>query len=149
MLGISLSKSLKIASVGVGIAIVLVIVYFIYQRFIVSKPGSFQENNEYVSDSIQKGIPVELTMWGVPWCPHSKRAKPIWEGFAKQVDGTMINGYEIVTQYVDCEDEPAKCSEANIDGYPTITALRDGKTFKLEESVSDKTLEAFLEKVCQ
>ena len=48
---------------------------------------------------------VEIYFFHVEWCPHCKRAEPIWSDFSKKMDNSEVNGYKIKCIDIDCTND--------------------------------------------
>ena len=83
------------------------------------------------------------------WCPHCKKAKPVWSQFTNKYDGKVVNGSKIICVAVDCTDpdkqETAQMiSQFNITSYPTIKMVKDGNTYEFDAKITDTNLEEFV-----
>ena len=58
-----------------------------------------------------------FTMFGVDWCPHCVKAKPLFESLGPTV---TIDGQAVNLQYVNPEQDKAAAQGYAIDGYPTF-----------------------------
>jgi thiol-disulfide isomerase/thioredoxin len=70
---------------------------------------------------------AEFIMFGVPWCPHCVAAKPEFE---KLGSTATIGGRSVSCRYVDPEEEPSAASGYDIQGYPTLFLVKNGKPMK-------------------
>ncbi len=64
----------------------------------------------------------KITMYGAEWCPHCQNEK---RGFGESFK---------YVPYVECPEEPARCTTAGVDAYPTWI-LPDGRKFVGEQGV--------------
>ena len=63
-----------------------------------------------------------FTMYGAYWCPHCQNEKALFgEAFDR-------------VQYVECTKEPARCTAAGIEGFPTWVT-DDGRRFQGEQGL--------------
>ena len=91
----------------------------------------------------------KVTLYYADWCPHCKKAEPEWESFKQSTDGKSINGYKVSCVNINCTNEDdSKTSEYinkfNIDSYPTIKMVKDGKTIDFESRITTSSLDSFL-----
>lgn len=84
------------------------------------------------------------------WCPHCKRAKPEWDAFKTQYDGTEINGYVIKCIEIDCtsdspsSDVKAAMNKYDVSSFPTVKLIRDEQTVDFESKITRTTLASFV-----
>ena len=58
-----------------------------------------------------------FTMFGVDWCPHCVKAKPLFESLGPTV---TIGGHAVTLRYVNPELDKEKAKDYAIEGYPTF-----------------------------
>jgi glutaredoxin len=128
--------------------------YYIYTR---SGGPKFVPNAMFYGDD-GKGGPrpsgvgaIRVTMYGVPWCPHSKAAKKPWEEWMAANDGQTISGVKIACDTVNCEadeESEARCHAANVKGYPTVVAETPaGDSVIMDAKTTVAALNQFIAKV--
>jgi thiol-disulfide isomerase/thioredoxin len=130
------------------------VAYFVYTRYLANmikdKKYTDVANNASSQDAVQ------IYFFSADWCPHCKTAKPEWQQFVKQVNGTTVNNKTIQTIDVDCTDmdssktnDPAivktiqLVKEFDVKGFPTVLAVKDGKKIDYDAKVSLTTLNKF------
>jgi thiol-disulfide isomerase/thioredoxin len=130
------------------------VAYFVYTRYLANmikdKKYTDVANNASSKDAVQ------IYFFSADWCPHCKTAKPEWQQFVKQVNGTTVNNKTIQTIDVDCTDmdssktnDPAivktiqLVKEFDVKGFPTVLAVKDGKKIDYDAKVSLTTLNKF------
>lgn len=132
------------------IAIVLIIIfsfvgYYGYTQFYLNKKKKFSN----VANAVRQNVKITIYMFHVDWCPHCKKAMPEWEKFVAMYNGRDVNGYEITCTGVDCTNETAEIqtlmNKYNIESYPTVKMIKDGKTIDFESRISEKNLDQFIE----
>ena len=91
---------------------------------------------------------AEIMFFYANWCPHCKAAKPHWEELKEEYQGKNINGYTLVFTDIDCSEETPdvkeKTNEYEIEGYPTITLVKDGQVVDYDAKPTKDTLEKFI-----
>jgi glutaredoxin len=106
-------------------------IYFIFNK----KAGpKFVPNAEFYDKDGAGGAgggagSIKVTMFGVPWCPHSKASMKPWNEWKAANDGQTVSGAQVECETVNCEADEAseaKCSEAGVKGYPTVIAETPG-----------------------
>jgi thiol-disulfide isomerase/thioredoxin len=87
------------------------------------------------------------------WCPHCKTAKPEWEAFKKEYDGTQIDGYRLYCEEHDCSDHDADpevgqlIQTFKVAGFPTVKLVKDDKVIECNARPSRATLAEFVQTV--
>lgn len=80
-----------------------------------------------------------ITMYGADWCPHCQNEKKAFGDAFKQIP------------YVECPDNPQKCIDAGIKGYPTwvwpdgyspVGLLIKGKRLEGEQGIENLARES-------
>ena len=92
---------------------------------------------------------ASIYLFFADWCPHCKKAKPIWTSFIQKYDGKVINGLKLTCVSVDCTDtevpETAQMvSQFNISTYPTVKLTKDGNTYEFDAKITEANLEEFV-----
>jgi thiol-disulfide isomerase/thioredoxin len=90
---------------------------------------------------------VNLMLFYVDWCPHSKSAISEWELLKEEYNGKNVNGYTIMFEEYNCTRENENLiSKYNIKGFPTIKLIKNDQIFEyIEPSKPTKnTMEQFL-----
>ena len=65
--------------------------------------------------------------------PHCKKALPEWNGFSQANHGKDLYGYRVNCVDINCTNEDDSkvveyINKFNIDSYPTVKMIKDGKT---------------------
>jgi thiol-disulfide isomerase/thioredoxin len=58
-----------------------------------------------------------FTMFGVDWCPHCVKAKPLFESLGPTV---TIGGHAVTLRYINPEEQKDAAKDYVIEGYPTF-----------------------------
>ena len=110
------------------------------------KPNSGSSEQENGSSG-SEGNPVEIMLFSVDWCPHCKVARPEWNKTAESTKS--VNGRKVIFTDINCTSETAEVTslikQYNIEGYPTIKLLKDGKVIDFEAKPTEQHLKQFLE----
>lgn len=84
----------------------------------------------------------KLILFHVGWCGHCKRFKPIWDKFAKKING-MNSSVKCYSE--DCEKNKNICNKYGITGYPTIKLIKaNGDIVNYKGSRTEADLMEFL-----
>jgi hypothetical protein len=98
-----------------------------------------------------KNSQAELILFSVDWCPHCKKAQPIWNELKSDYENKSINGYTILFTEINCTNESPEVEKMinkyKIEGYPTIKLLKDGNVIEYDAKPNKATLEQFLNTV--
>ena len=109
------------------------------------KPNSGSSEEETGSTE-SEGKPVEIILFSVDWCPHCKVARPEWNKVAESTKS--INGRKIIFTDINCTDETPEVTSVikqyNIEGYPTIKLIKDGKVIDFDAKPTEQHLREFL-----
>ena len=133
------------------ITVVFVLICFmlyIYNKHIsLLITPKFKTNNEFVKDT--KAGEVVLYFFHVTWCPYSKTAKPLIEGFDLKVK--EVNNTKIIYKIIDGEKEEDKMNSfelkhnIKIDSFPTIYLEINDDVLEYNVKPTSETLMTFLE----
>ncbi len=146
--GLNTNTILIIASVVIFAAIA-VFYYFYY----IAKPSkaSYSPNSENNTKGMSSGSDAELLFFYADWCPHCKAAKPIWNDLKAEYEHKTVNGYKIIFTEIDCSEETQEVeklmNQYDVEGYPTIKLMKDGKIIEYDAKPSKETLTKFLNTV--
>ena len=124
---------------GVTVAIVAVILYFTVLKGKFAPTAVAEEEDEDGEKT------CEFIYFYTTWCPYSKQVMPVWQAFAKKWNGKTKNGYMIITSEVDCDQNEAVANKFNVQGYPTIKCIMNGKVVDFDAKPTADTLNQFIE----
>ncbi len=109
--------AIAILALGMGAAL-----YFIFY----SKPS---QPSSSLDDFAKCLASKNITMYGAAWCAHCQDQKNLFGGSFKFVP------------YVECPDEPQKCLNEGVTGYPTWV-FPDGKKLTGEQGLEKLSQES-------
>jgi len=125
----------------------LIVAIYLYNKYVTPMvDNKFIPNNEFQqksenSDDIQN---VELYIFTVNWCPHSKKAVPIWEQLKAEYSNKTFNNYNINFIQVDGEENPSLADKYKVEGYPTIKMVKGNQIIEYDAKPSLEHLKEFL-----
>jgi thiol-disulfide isomerase/thioredoxin len=129
----------------------LIVAGYVYNKYVTPMvDAKFIPNNEFhgqgtvggsTTDAIQE---VELYIFTVGWCPHSKKAIPIWNQLKDEYDNKPYNGYKINFIQVDGEESPDLADKYKVEGYPTIKLVKGNQIIEYDAKPSVAHLKEFL-----
>lgn len=145
----------KFVAILIIAAIFIYITIKVYQKYVSPKNYSSYiegysndpDKSTTSKDSIKE---ANLYLFKVDWCPHCKKAMPVWQDLASEYDNKVINGYKVNFIVVDGEQDAAMADKFKIEGYPTIKLVKDSNSsspqvIEYDAKVSKPTLIQFLE----
>jgi thiol-disulfide isomerase/thioredoxin len=113
------------------------------------KQGSSKTKNEDGAETqdLSKMPTAEIYLFKADWCPHCKRAIPIFNNVKSKYHDTSINGHRVIFRVVDCDAEPALAEKFNIEGYPTIKMVKDGEVIEFDAKPEEEAIVQFMNTV--
>ena len=131
-------------TIGIVVAVVgLIVVVVMFFRNYVNR--MFQQNTGETRKPKKAEKTCEVIFFYTTWCPYCKKALPIWQEFSKQWNGKVKNGYMMQMSEVDCDADEATANRFEVNGYPTIKCLMNGKSTDFDAKPSLSTLNQFLD----
>ena len=93
------------------------------------------------------GDTSKLIMFYADWCPHCKDAKPEVEKVKDELElsGNKVNGKKVEVELVNGDEEEEKCRKQNVQGFPTIILLTEGKRKDFNGARDAESIKGFLE----
>lgn len=135
---------LAICSIFIGLAI------YIYLYYIAPKlDPSFVPNREFVKEKEQSKN-ATLYFFYTNWCPHSKKALPIFNSLKTKLEGKPINDVIINFVNINGENEEEQMTDfekeykVKVDGYPTIYLVKGDQVVEYDAITTEETLNEFL-----
>jgi thiol-disulfide isomerase/thioredoxin len=132
------------------IALFVFLAIWFYRKYVIPslEEDGYKENNEYRGNTT--GGIVNLYYFYTEWCPHCKKARPVWNEFKEGygVNGNNIgsyNGMEIMFHEVDCDKEKSLADKFGIKSFPTIKMVYRGTTYEYDARPDVATLRKFVE----
>lgn len=123
--------------------IIAIYVYYTYVTPTIDK--KFIPNSEFHQEDEGSEVQeVELLFFTVAWCPHSKKAIPVWEELKKEYNGKTYNGHNIVFVQIDGEDNPDMADKYKVEGYPTIKLVKGNQVIEYDAKPTIENLKEFL-----
>lgn len=145
----SLITSIRFWMILVVIIFFLIVAVYTYNKYVTPMvDNKFIPNNEYQIQDAEGGsgdsVPeVDLYIFTVEWCPHSKKAIPIWNELKAEYSGTY-KGYKINFIQVDGEENPTLADKYKVEGYPTIKLIKGSQIIEYDAKPSLEHLKEFL-----
>lgn len=136
--------------------IVFIILFSLVAYYTVS--SNLWKKNPYsdVANKPSRTDEISVYFAWAGWCPHCKSAKPFWNAFSQEKEGTKINDkYTVRCIDVDCtnadnQETQTFVSEYSIQSYPTVFMIKpDGSRVNLDGKVTKDNLNNFLQTMTQ
>jgi thiol-disulfide isomerase/thioredoxin len=105
--------------------------------------NEFSKKKNIEDDGV--GGEIDIYLFTVTWCPHSKKALPIWEEIKKEYSNQIINGYKLNFIEVDGEENPELADKYKVEGYPTIKLIKGKQIIEYDAKPSVVHLKEFLD----
>jgi thiol-disulfide isomerase/thioredoxin len=149
----------KMIMYAVVIALFAAVSYWVYTTYLapalsngnasLKQGASGVEGDETAADgAIFDDAPIaELYLFKTDWCPHCKRALPIFESLKQEYDHKLVNGHRVLFRVVDCEQEPKIADKFKIEGYPTIKLVKDDQVIEYDAKPEKEHLVQFMSTV--
>lgn len=85
-----------------------------------------------------------MYLFKVDWCPHCKKAEPIFNEVEEEVKAKPFDGHNVTFKIVDCEAEPTMADKFSVSGYPTIKLDKGGEIIEYDAKPDKQHLMDFL-----
>jgi len=124
----------------------LIVAIYLYNKYVTPMvDNKYVANNEFQQKSDDSDVQnVELYIFTVNWCPHSKKAIPIWEQLKEEYSNKTFNNYNINFIQVDGEENPSLADKYKVEGYPTIKMVKGNQVIEYDAKPSLEHLKEFL-----
>ena len=122
----------------------LVIAYYVYNKYVTPLvDNTYVPNNEFTKPSdIEEQ--VDIYLFTVEWCPHSKNALPIWEEIKQEYNNKKFNNYKLNFIQIDGEENQELTDKYKVDGFPTIKLVKGTQIIEYDAKPSVEHLKEFL-----
>ena len=129
--------------IGIAVLFIAASIYYYYYHIAPKLKPSFVPNQEYkqVGADTQN---ADLIFFHVTWCPHCKKAMPIWEELVAEHQGKPINGVNVNFVSVDCDKDSAMADRYGIEGFPTIKLIKGDEVIEYDARPNKDTILEFL-----
>lgn len=140
---ITTTRFWMIMAVIIFFIVVAIYLYYTYVTPMVDK--NVIPNREYhPEDAVDELQEAELLFFTVDWCPHSKKAIPIWDTLKEEYGGENYNGYKLNFVQINGEENPDMADKYKVDGYPTIKLVKGNQVIEYDAKPTLENLKEFL-----
>jgi hypothetical protein len=122
----------------VGIIVTLLILLVIYLYGI---PTSNTKKETFATLE----TPTSFMMFYTDWCPHCTHTKPEFKKVMNNCSSGELNGKKIVVKMINADENKDLAREYNVEGYPTLIFVKDGKNYTYEGNRTEKDMMSYLE----
>ena len=119
-----------IAVISITCAIIAI---YIYNRF-HKKP---EPSNKPV-------LTADVYYFYTTWCPYCVKARPEWDKFETYWKDKKKNGYTLLFSEIDCDKNESLASKYDVETYPCIKLIKDGKIYDYDAKPTLENLNKFL-----
>lgn len=140
----------KFIMIIITCALFLSLSIYIYAYYISPKLNpDFVPNKEFVKESNNKDV-AKLYLFYTEWCPHSKKALPIFQSVKEQHDNKPINDMLVTFHEINGESGEKELTDfedlhnVKIDGYPSIYLIKGDQVIEYDAETTESTLKEFL-----
>lgn len=136
----------KLLIVIILAAIFIVVAIWVYNSYVKPRvDAAYLPNNEFIQADGGSNDTADLYFFYTTWCPHCKKALPVWEKFKENIEPTGVNGVKINFIEVDCDKDSDTAQRFNVEGYPTIKLSHNKKVIEYDAKPDMETLNQFLQ----
>ncbi len=131
-----------ILAITISVVVFIGVSIYLYYYYISPRLNpSYVSNKEFIKESESE---AEIYLFYTTWCPHCKKAKPIWTKIKEEYDGKKINNHILYFREVDCEKEEELADKFKIEGYPTIKLLIGNKEIEYDAKPTEENIREFI-----
>ena len=129
-------ESGNIVWIILSIGVMLIVAYIVYLKFLKVDPKRFVPNQEYIPKNKQ----YECKLFYTTWCPHCKQTLKEWGAYKN-------TRADLLFTIIDCDKEKEQADLYEIESYPTILMLVNGKKYIFDSNFSKETMDQFVDTV--
>jgi thiol-disulfide isomerase/thioredoxin len=143
---VNVLQNKKLMIVIILAAIFIAAAIWVYNSYVKPRvDAAYVPNKEFIQDESVSTDSADLYFFYTTWCPHCKKAMPIWEKFKEKITPTGVNGVKVNFIEVDCDKDPETAERFNVEGYPTIKLSHNKKVVEYDAKPDIETLNQFLQ----
>lgn len=143
---VNMLQNKKLMLVIILTAIFIAAAIWVYNSYVKPRvDAAYVPNKEFIQDDGSSNDTADLYFFYTTWCPHCKKAMPVWEKFKEKIEPSGMNGVKINFIEVDCDKDPDTAERFNVEGYPTIKLSYNKKVIEYDAEPDMDTLNQFLQ----
>jgi thiol-disulfide isomerase/thioredoxin len=118
--------------IGVVTILCAIIAVYIYNRY-------------KKKDTPNTAVPTaDLYYFYTTWCPYCVKARPEWNKFKTYWENKKKNNYTLLFSEIDCDKNESLASKYEVETYPCIKLIKDGKVYDYDAKPTLENLNKFL-----
>jgi thioredoxin-like negative regulator of GroEL len=121
-----------------SIVSLIIISYLAYKYYFVKDPKLFVPNDEFIENDRTS---CEILLFYVTWCPYCQDTMTVWNEYKNTYDQTK---YKVAFVENDCDVFPTIADSYNVENYPTIILVRDGKKYEFDATLTPDAMDKFI-----
>jgi thiol-disulfide isomerase/thioredoxin len=144
----ALGKNSKFIIILLLALVFLIAAFYVFKKYVLPLNNSFKPNNEFPSSNTDETTEEKyaiMYMFKVDWCPHCKKALPIWEKIVADYQDKIIKGYIMDFKLIDGEEDAETTDKFNVEGYPTIKMIKDDQIIEYDAKPDYDTIVQFMQ----
>lgn len=119
-----------IAVISITCAIIAI---YIYRRF-----------HKTPEPSKKPVLTADVYYFYTTWCPYCVKARPEWDKFKTYWKDKKKNNYTLLFSEIDCDKNESLASKYDVETYPCIKLIKDGKIYDYDAKPTLENLNKFL-----
>jgi thiol-disulfide isomerase/thioredoxin len=119
--------------VGLSLTCML-IAFYIFRRY--SKEEKIKDTTILTAD---------IYYFYTSWCPYCVKARPEWNKFKTFWETKKKNGYTLIFSEIDCDKNESLATKYEVETYPCIKLIKDGKIYDYDAKPTLENLNNFLD----
>jgi len=142
--GYSLLTNTRFWMILILVIFFLFVAGYVYNKYVTPVIDSdYTPNNEFTKPS-EYDEEVDIYLFTVEWCPHSKNAIPVWEEIKEEYNNKKFNNYKLNFIQVDGEENQELADKYNVEAFPTIKLVKGKQIIEYDAKPSVEHLKEFL-----
>jgi thiol-disulfide isomerase/thioredoxin len=149
------SGSSKYIMYAIVVALFLAMSYWAYTTYVGPLFSDFNMNVKQGSSKADEdggrdmsNVPTaEIYLFKTDWCPHCKRAVPIFESVKNKYNETLVNGHRVIFRVIDCDTDTATADKFKVEGYPTIKLVKGSEVVEFDAKPEEAAIVQFMNTV--
>lgn len=129
-------------------AIFIAAAIYTYNRYVTPRLNpEYVANKEFVQEGgeeSQSQEAADLYFFYTTWCPHCKKAMPIWSKLREQIGEGRVKDTKINFIEIDCDKDTATAERFKVEGYPTIKLVKGNQVIEYDAKPDLENLNQFL-----
>ena len=131
-------ETVNIVWICIGICLMGGLAIWVYRTYTKVDPKVFIPNDEYIPEKKK----YECMLFYTTWCPHCKKTLKDWDSY--QLKNT---NEQLFFTVIDCDKYPDQADYYQIDSYPTILMVVNGKNYIFDSNFSNESMDKFVNMV--